>query len=104
MGNNYFSCRERNLTEILELLWPFRTVQPRMIRQESLLTRQAGSVPSLQGLSRDTILILTATNINNQERLAGPVVERLAKQENLTTTVTEFLLHTYSDRMSPRST
>ena len=32
---------------ILDLLWTFRSVQQRMILRDSLLTRQAGIVPSL---------------------------------------------------------
>ena len=68
--------RQRNMMEILELLWTFRSVQLRMILHDSLLTRQAGSVPSLQSLSRDAVLLILSTN-NTQERLVTPLVDRL---------------------------
>ena len=68
--------RESNKTDILKLLWTFTSVQRRMIPQESLLTRQAGSVPSLQSLSRDAVMLLIITS-NNQERLVRPLVDRL---------------------------
>ena len=42
----------------------------------SILTRQAGSVPSLQSLSRDAVLLILTTN-NNKERQITPVVDRL---------------------------
>ena len=47
-----------------------------MILRDSLLTRQAGSVPSLQSLSRDAVLLILSTN-NTQERLVTPLVDRL---------------------------
>ena len=43
-----------------------------------LLTRQAGSVPSLQSLSRDAVLLILSTN-NRQERLVRPLVDRLGQ-------------------------
>ena len=66
----------RNMTEIQDLLWTFRSVQQRMILRDSLLTRQAGSVSSLQSLSRDAVLLILSTN-NSQERLVTPLVDRL---------------------------
>ena len=47
-----------------------------MILRDSLLTRQAGSVPSLQSLSRDAVVLILSTN-NSQERLVRPLVDRL---------------------------
>lgn len=61
---------------ILDQLWSYRSVQQRMILRDSLLTRQAGSVSSLQSLSRDAVLLILATN-NSQERLVTPLVDRL---------------------------
>ena len=58
---------------------------------------QTGSVPSLQVLAGDTILVRTAAN--NPERLARPPVERLLLQETLPLKLTKFLLATYSERM-----
>ena len=83
------------MREILELLWSFRSVQQRMILSDSLLTRQAGSVPSLQSLSRDAVLLILSTN-NSQERLVTPLVDRL--QGEITTQVREQLLASYSVR------
>ena len=56
--------------------WSFRSVQQRMILRDSLLTRQAGGVDSLQSLSRDAVLLILSTN-NSQERLVTPLVDRL---------------------------
>ena len=82
------------MTEILELLWTFRSVQQRMILRDSLLTRQAGSVPSLQSLSRDAVLLILSTN-NTQERLVTPLVDRL--EGEITTRAREILLTSYSE-------
>ena len=81
--------------EILELLWTFRTVQQRMILRESLLTRQAGSVPSLKSLSRDAVLVTLSTN-NTQERLVEPLVKRL--EGEIPSKLMDFLLASYSKR------
>ena len=62
--------------EILELLWTFSSVQRRMILHESIATREAGNISSLQRLSRETVQLSLVTN-NTQERLAGPLVDRL---------------------------
>ena len=83
------------MTEILKLLWTFRSVQQRMILRDSLLTRQAGSVPSLQSLSRDAVLLILSTN-NTQERLVTPLIGRL--EGEITTRATEILLAPYSER------
>ena len=85
------------MTEILDLLWTFRSVQQRMILRDSLLTRQAGSVPSLQSLSRDAVLLILSTN-NSQERLVRPLVDRLG--QNITRQAREILLTSYSERTS----
>ena len=60
-----------------------------MILRDSLLTRQAGSVPSLQSLSRDAVLLILSTN-NTQERLVTPLVDRL--EGEITTRAREQLL------------
>ena len=83
------------MTEILDLLWSFRSVQQRMILRDSLLTRQAGSVPSLQSLSRDAVLLILSAN-NSQERLVRPLVDRL--EELIPTRAREYLLASYSER------
>ena len=85
------------MTEILDLLWTFRSVQQRMILRDSLLTRQAGSVPSLQSLSRDAVLLILSTN-NTQERLVTPLVDRL--EGEITPQAREILLAPYSERRS----
>ena len=85
------------MTEILDLLWSFRSVQQRMILRESLLTRQSGSVPSLQSLSRDAVLLILSTNNNNsQERLVTPLVDRLKGE----ITTRDLLLASYSEKSS----
>ena len=63
------------MTEILDLLWRFRSVQQRMILRDSLLTRQAGSVPSLQSLS----IVQgrrAADPLNQQQPEETPLVDR----------------------------
>ena len=77
------------MTEILYQLWSFKSVQQRMILRDSLLTRQAGSVSSLQSLSRDAVLLILSTN-NTQERLVTPLVDRL--EGEITTRAREILL------------
>ena len=67
-----------------------------MILRDSLLTRQAGSLPpSLQSLSRDAVLLTLSTN-NSQERLARPLVDGL--EGEITTRAREILLASYSER------
>ena len=63
-----------------------------MILRDSLLTRQADSVPSLQSLSWDAVLLILSTN-NNQERLVTPLVDRLDGE--ITTRAREILLTSY---------
>ena len=81
------------MTEIQDLLKTFRSVQQRMILHDSLLTRQAGSVPSLQSLARDAVLLILSNN-NSQERLVRPLVDRL--EQNITGQARENLLAPYS--------
>jgi len=88
------TARERNMTEILDLLWTSNTVQQRMILRDSLLTRQAGSVSSLQSLSRDAVLLILSTN-NSQERLVTPLVDRL--EGEITNPARDLLLASYSE-------
>ena len=78
-----------------DLLWTSTTVRQRMILSDSLLTRQAGSLPSLQSCSRDAVLLIISAN-NRQERLVRPLVERLG--QNLTRQAREILLASYSLR------
>ena len=87
------------MTEILDLLWTFRSVQQRMILRDSLLTRQAGIVPSLQSLSRDAVMLILSTN-NPRERLVRPLVDRL--EGKITTIAREILLASYSERIEER--
>ena len=83
------------MPEILDLLWTFRSVQQRMILRDSLLTRQAGSVLSLQSLSRDAMMLILSTN-NTQERLVTTLVDRL--EGEITPQAWEQLLASYSER------
>ena len=94
-GNHLEEITENEL--ILDQLWTFRSVQQRMILRDSLLTRQAGSVPSLHSLSRDAVLLILSTN-NSQERLVTPLVDRL--QGEITPQAREQLLAPYSERKS----
>merc|ERR1712048_919015 len=80
---------------ILNQLWSYRCVQQRMILRDSLLTRQAGSVSSLQSLSRDAVLLILSTN-NNHERLVTPLVDRL--EGEITRRARELLLAPYSEK------
>ena len=64
------------MTEKLDHLWSFRTVQRRMILSDSLLTRH--SVSTLASLSRDAVLLILSTN-NTQERLVTPLVDSKEK-------------------------
>ena len=66
-----------------------------MILRDSLLTRQAGSVPSLQSLSRDAVLLILSTN-NTQERLVEPLVNRL--EGEIPSKLIDFLLASFSKR------
>ena len=80
---------------MLNLCWTVTSIQQRMILRDSLLTRQAGSAPSLQSLSRDAVLLILSTN-NTRERLVTPLVDRL--EGEITVKARELLLASYSDR------
>ena len=83
------------MTETLDLLWSFGSVQKRMILRDSLLARQAGRVSSLSILSRDAVLLTLATN-NSRERLVSPLVDRLG--DEITAQARQQLLAPYSER------
>ena len=93
-------CREENLVEILDELWTFTSVQQRMIQQDSLTTRQTGRVSSLQRLARNSIVLSLPSSSSSQERLVGPLVDRLAGEKtegkNITTPVIDQLKVAYS--------
>ena len=97
MAKNKYSRRgnEGNRTKVLDLLWTVTSVQPRMILDDSLATRQAGSVSTLSSLSRDAVLLILSTN-NTQERLVTPLVDRL--EGEITTIARDLLLASYSER------
>ena len=82
------------MTEILDLLWTFTSVQQRMILHDSLVTRQVGQeVSSLQKLSRDAVMLSLVTN-NSQERRVKPLVNRLKGE--ITVPARKMLLASYS--------
>ena len=95
-------CREENLVEILDELWTFTAVQQRMIQEESLTTRQARHVSSLQRLARNSIIQSLPSGSSDQERLVGPLVDRLAvplektEGKNITMPVLDQLKVSYS--------
>ena len=72
-------CREKDLTEILNKLWTFTAVQERMIRHESLVTRQDAHVPSLQQQCRDAAMLNLISN-SPQTTLVTPLVDKLMLQ------------------------
>ena len=93
-------CREENRVEILDELWTFTGVQQRMIQEDSLTTRETGFVSSLQRLARNSIILSLPSSSRDQERLVGPLVDRLAGEKtegkNITTTVVDQLKVSYS--------
>ena len=93
-------CREENRVEILDELWTFTGVQQRMIQEDSLTTRETGFVSSLQRLARNSIILSLPSSSSDQERLVGPLVDRLAGEKtegkNITTTVVDQLKVSYS--------
>ena len=80
-------CRDENLVEILDELWTFTSVQKRMIQEDSLTTRQARHVSSLQRLARNSIILSLPSSSSDQERLVVPLVDRLAEEKDITTTI-----------------
>ena len=95
-------CREENNVEILDELWTFTSVQQRMIQEDSLTTRQARRVSSLQRLARNSIVLSLPSSSSCQERLVGPLVDRLGvpvektEGKNITTLVMDQLKVAYS--------
>ena len=81
------------MTEKLDQLWSFRSVQQRMILSDSQLTRR--SVSTLARLSRDAVVLILCSN-NSQERLVTPLVDRL--EGEITRQAREQLLASYSVR------
>ena len=95
-------CRDENLVEILDELWTFTSVQQRMIQEDSLTTRQARHVSSLQRLARNSIILSLPSGSSDKERLVGPLVDRLAvplektEGKNITMPVLDQLKVSYS--------
>ena len=69
-------ARENNLTDMLDLLSTFTGPRLRMIQEDSLLSRQSGTMSSLQSLSRDVVLTSLITN-NNQKRKVESLLDGL---------------------------
>ena len=82
-------ARDNNLTDMLDLLLTFTGPRLRMIQEDSLLSRQSGTMSSLQSLSRDVVLTSLITN-NSQERKVESLVDRLG--EDITRQAREMLL------------
>jgi len=89
--------RKKKYTKRQDLLWTVISVQPRMILEDSLATRQAGNPSTLANLSRDAVLLILSTK-NIQERLVTPLVDRL--EGEITPQAREILLAPYSERRS----
>jgi len=83
-------ARDNNLTDMLDLLYPFTGPRLMILRRDSLLSRQSGTISSLQSLSRDVVLTSLITN-NSQERKVESLVDRLGELE-LTRKARETLL------------
>ena len=83
-------ARDNNLTDMLDLLYPFAGPRLMILRRDSLLSRQSGTMSSLQSLSRDLVLTSLITN-NSQERKVESLVDRLGELE-LTRQARETLL------------
>ena len=97
------SVRERNMFDIVNLVWTFRSVQQRMILRDTQLIRSSagyrwnfitgGKIPKLKCLSRDAVMLTLTTN-NTQERQVAPLVNRL--EGHITPQVREQLLCSYT--------
>ena len=83
-------ARDNNQKDMLDLLYTFTGPRLRMIQEDSLLSRQSGTMSSLQSLSRDVVLTSLITN-NSQERKVESLVDRLGELE-LTRQARETLL------------
>ena len=100
---NILSVRERNMFDMVNLLWTFRSVQQRMILRDTHFIRAFagyrwnfitdGKIPKLKCLSRDAVM-LTLTVNNTQERQVAPLVNRL--EGYITPQVREQLLTSYT--------
>ena len=82
-------ARDHNTLDLLNLLGTFTGPRFRMIQRDSLLSRQSGTMSSLQSLSRDVVLTSLITN-NSQERKVESLVDRLG--EDITNKAREVLL------------
>ena len=101
--NPVLSVRERNMFDIVNLVWSFRSVQQRMILRDTQLIRSSagyrwnfitdGKIPKLKCLSRDAVMLSLAVN-NTQERQVAPLVNRL--EGYITPQVREQLLTSYT--------
>jgi len=83
-------ARDNNLTDMLDLLFTFTGPRLMILKRDSLLSRQSGTISSLQSLSRDVVLTILITN-NSQERKVESLVDRLGELE-LTRKARETLL------------
>ena len=102
-NNNFLSVREKNMFDMVNLLWTFRSVQQRMILRDTHLIRSSagyrcnfitdGKIPKLKCLSRDAVMLTLAVN-NTQERQVAPLVNRL--EGYITPQVREQLLTSYT--------
>ena len=83
-------ARDSKKKDMSDLLLTFTGPRLRKIQEDSLLSRQSGTMSSLQSLSRDVVLTSLITN-NSQERKVESLVDRLGKLE-LTRQARETLL------------
>ena len=65
---------------MLDLLLTFTGPRLRIIQEDSLLSRQSGTMSSLQSLCRDVVLTSLITN-NSQERKVESLVDRLGEED-----------------------
>merc|ERR1719342_1701149 len=82
-------ARDSKKKDMSDLLLTFTGPRLRMIQEDSLLSRQSGTMSSLQSLSRDVVLTRLITN-NSQERKAESLVDKLG--EEITNKAREVLL------------
>ena len=75
-------ARDNNLTDMLDLLLTFTGPRLRKIQEDSILSRQSGTMSSLQSLCRDVVLTSLITN-NSQERKVESLVDRMGLPELL---------------------
>ena len=82
-------ARDNNLTVMLDLLYTFTGPRLMILKRDSLLSRQSGTMSSLQSLCRDVVLTSLIIN-NSQERKVESLVDRLG--EDITRQAREVLL------------